>query len=115
MFMDMESPASNLARNIRQLLDARHLTQAQIARLAGVPRPTLANLESGEANPTLTVLMRVAAALQVSVEEIISAPRATGRFYAASELPVRRRGDVSIRRLLPDVQPGFEIERMVLP
>lgn len=104
-----------LARNVRQLRDARGLTQAQLAAAAGVPRPTLANLESGEANPTLAVLTRVASALQVSLEELVGPPRATGRHYAAAELPSRRRGDVLIRKLLPEGHASFDIERMELP
>lgn len=111
----MDTPSANLARNVRQLRDARRLTQAQLARLAGIPRPTLANLESGDANPTLAVITRVGAALQVSVEELIGPPRATGRFFAAAELPERRRGEVTVRRLLPETHPGFDIERMELP
>lgn len=111
----MDDPSTNLARNIRQLREARRLTQQQLATSAGVPRPTLANLESGGANPTLAVLTRVAGALQVSLEELVGPPRATGRFYAAGELPSRRRGDVTIRKLLPEGHPTFDIERMEVP
>ncbi len=110
-----DNVASNLARNVRQLREARKLTQAQLATTAGVPRPTLANLESGEANPTLSVLTRVAGGLQVSLEELVGPPRATGRFYPAAELPSRRRGNVTIRKLLPEGHPSFDIERMELP
>jgi transcriptional regulator with XRE-family HTH domain len=110
-----DNTAANLARNIRQLREARHLTQAQVATAAGVPRPTLANLETGEANPTLSVLTRVAGALQVSLEELVGPPRATGRFYGVGELPTRHRGEIRIRKLLPEAHPAFEIERMELP
>ena len=49
----MADPVSpHLARNIRQLREARALTQEQCSRISGVPRPTWANLESGGANPT---------------------------------------------------------------
>ncbi len=112
--MDDNVP-TNLARNVRQLREARRLTQAQLASAAGVPRPTLANLESGSANPTLSVLTRVAGALQVSLEELVGPPRATGRHYPAAELPSRRRGDVVIRKLLPEGHPSFDIERMEMP
>lgn len=110
-----DDPAANLARNVRQLREGRRLTQAQLAAAAGVPRPTLAVLESGSANPTLAVLTRVAGALQVSLEELVGPPRATGRFYAAAELPSRRRHDVTIRKLLPEGHPTFDIERLALP
>jgi transcriptional regulator with XRE-family HTH domain len=110
-----DNTSSNLADNVRQLREARALTQARLAKLSGVPRPTIANLESGGANPTLGVLVRVAGALQVSIEELIGPPRAAARRYPAASLPVRRRGDVSVRRLLPDPMPGLEIDRIELP
>src|SRR4029077_3990077 len=76
-----DAAAFNLANNIRSLREARGLTQQQMAKLSGVPRPTWANLESGAANPTLAVLVRVAAALQIRVEELIGPPKASARFY----------------------------------
>lgn len=48
--------ASYIAQNIKALQQSRNLTQEQLARLAGIPRPTWANLESGSANPTIIVL-----------------------------------------------------------
>jgi transcriptional regulator with XRE-family HTH domain len=102
----------NLARNMRQLREIQGRTQAQIAQLAQIPRPTWANLESGGANPTLAVLARVAAALKVSIEELVSAPQASARLYGADELHQERRGGISVRNLLPDPVPGMNLERM---
>lgn len=110
-----DNVAHNLAHNIRKLREARGLTQQQIARAADVPRPTWANLESGSANPTLSVLIKVATALQVRVEELIGPPKPDTKFYTPEELPVRRRGKVTVRKLLPDPIPGLEIERLELP
>jgi transcriptional regulator with XRE-family HTH domain len=110
-----DAVAARLAANLRQLREARGLTQQQAAALAELPRPTWATLETGSANPTLTVLLRVAAALQVPLEELIGPPRATGRLYRADALRVRRRGQVSVRDLLPEKLPGTAIERMELP
>jgi transcriptional regulator with XRE-family HTH domain len=104
----------DLGRNLRQLRDARGLTQAQMARLAGLPRATWSHLESGAANPTLWVLRKVALALQVSLEELLSRPRASGRFYPRGSLPVRARGQATLRRLLPDPIPGMEADRIEL-
>src|SRR5262252_8741502 len=73
--------AERLARNIKELRDARGLTQAQISKLAVLPRATWANLESSAANPTLAVLHRLAIALQVPLEELIAAPHAEGKLY----------------------------------
>jgi transcriptional regulator with XRE-family HTH domain len=111
----MPDSALNLANNLKQLREARGVTQQRMAKVAGIPRPTWANLESGAANPTLGVLVKVAAALSVSVEELIAPPRATAKHYAADSLPVRRRGDVLVRKLLPEVVVGLDMERMDLP
>ncbi|MEM1414970.1 MAG: helix-turn-helix domain-containing protein [Myxococcota bacterium] len=107
--------AANLARNVRQLRESRGLSQAQLARLSGLPRPTWATLESGGANPTLNVLLKVSAALQVSLEELVGPPKAVARLYAPGELRSRRRGKVVVADLLPDRVAGLQMERMELP
>jgi len=107
--------AANLAENVRQLRDARGMSQAQMAKLAGIPRPTWTNIESGAANPTLAVLLKVAAALHVRLDELLAAPRASAKLFKAAELKVRRRGKVVIRKLLPEQLRGLDIERLELP
>lgn len=108
----VERISANLGHNIRALRETRGVTQQQIAKAAGIPRPTWANLESGAANPTLSVLIKVANALQVRVEELIGPPKAEVKFYRADELPMRKRGKVNVRKLLPEAMAGLEIERM---
>lgn len=107
--------AARFGGNVKQLREARGATQAQMAKLAGLPRATWANLESGSANPTLAVVDRVASALQVTLEELVAVPRASARRYARDALPVRQRGAVLVRKLLPDPIPGTEIDRFELP
>jgi transcriptional regulator with XRE-family HTH domain len=109
------SIAGSLARNLKQLRESRGLTQQQMAKLAGVPRATWSHLESGDANPTLAVLHKAALALSVTLEELLSTPRAVGRHYPRGTLPQRLKGTVELRRLLPDPIPGMEIDRMELP
>jgi transcriptional regulator with XRE-family HTH domain len=112
----MANPAAaNLAANIRHLREARGMTQEQMARISEIPRPTWSNLESGESNPTLSVLIKAANALQVPLEELIAAPRAVVKLYKAASLPSVTRGKVRLRKLLPDTIAGLEIDRMELP
>jgi transcriptional regulator with XRE-family HTH domain len=86
-----------------------------MAKTAHMPRATWANLESGAANPTLAVLDRVATAFQVTIEELIAAPRSEARHYSKASLQTKVRGGVSVRKLLPDPIPGMEIDRLLLP
>jgi transcriptional regulator with XRE-family HTH domain len=114
----MSNPAelsANLARNLRQLRALRRFTQARLAAVSGVPRPTLAALESGSANPTLAVLGQVAAGLQVSIEELVGTPRDMGRLYRPAELPTREVRGVEFRQVVPDAIPGITLERMAFP
>ena len=81
-----------------------------------MPRATWANLESGAANPTLAVLVKVAQALQVRLEELIEPPRRIGRLYRAGVAAQRgRAGRSPCASCCPRRIPGLEIERMELP
>lgn len=103
-----------LAENLRQLRAARRLSQARAAQLAEIPRATWATLESGGSNPTLSVMSRAAAALQVSIEELIGPPRGDVRFFPAAAAPQSRRQGAVIRPLLPEHIAGIEISRIEL-
>ena len=105
---------ADLAANVRRLREARGLSQLQMSRLAGVPRPTWGSLESGSANPTLSVLTRVAAALQVSVEELIGPPRTACRLFRAGSVKARKRTGSLLSPLLPEPLPGLSISRLRL-
>jgi transcriptional regulator with XRE-family HTH domain len=106
---------STLATNLRQLREARGLTQKDAARLAGLPRATWSHLESKDNNPTLNVLMAVATALQVTLEELVATPRAACVLFPRAKVPVQHRGLATVRKLLPDPIPGMEIDRFELP
>ncbi len=110
-----DDSAANLADNVKRLRETRRLSQQQIAKLAELPRPTWASLESGSANPTLAVLQKAAAALQVSIEELIGPPRTTCQFFPAEAVRVRRRGNALTRPLIPESIPGLDISRIELP
>ncbi len=85
-----------------------------MSRVAGLPRATWANLESGESNPTLGVLLRAARALSITMEELVSGARQDGRLYPKGTLPTRQRGLALVHKLLPDPLPGMEIDRLEL-
>lgn len=107
-----DASAQHLARNLRRLREERGLSQQQMSALSGIPRPTWASLESGSANPTLAVLTKAAAALQVSIEELIGPPRTACQLFRAAEVPVKRRGGALVRKLVPESIPGLDIVRM---
>lgn len=111
----MHELAEHLARNLRQLREARGLSQTVLSRKAGIPRATWTQLESGGANPTLAVLAGAAAALGVRIEELLSTPAVEATLYRRDSLPTRSPGQARVRRLLPEPLPDTEIERFELP
>lgn len=110
----MTDTAQNLANNIRKCREERGLTQHDMSKASGIPRATWASLESGAANPTLSVLSKVASALQVSIEELIGAPKTQVQFFKAGFGKEIKKGRGVLRPLIPEVIPGLEISRMTL-
>ena len=103
---DPERAGFHLARNLVSLRHARTLTQDALAAAAALPRSTIANLESGEANPSLAVLVKVAGALGVPIDELLAAPRAKVRKWTAEEIGSRQRGQgIADRPLVPEPMP----------
>ena len=87
---EADAAGVHLARNLAQLRHSRALTQEALARAAGLPRSTIANLESGEGNPSLAVLVKVSAALGAPVDELLSAPRVRPSSARATGSPSAR-------------------------
>ncbi len=107
------STSRHLARNLASLRHARGLTQGALAKQAAVPRSTITNLESGEGNPSLAVLVKVAQALAVPIDELLASPRAMVRRWKADEVVLRSKGrGVTIRPLLPEPVPDAMVEVM---
>ena len=98
--------AAHLARNLVALRGVRSLTQDALAKSAEVPRSTIANLESGQGNPSLTVLIKVAHALGVPIDELLASPRAKVRKWSGADIDAAVRGQgVTMRPLVPEPVP----------
>jgi len=103
----------HLARNLATLRQVRGLTQDGLARAAEVPRSTIANLESGDGNPSLTLLVKVARALSTSIDELTASPRAKVRRWSAKDVASHSRGrGVTTRDLVPEPVPEEVMELM---
>jgi transcriptional regulator with XRE-family HTH domain len=106
--------SEHIADNLRSLRKARQLSQQGLADLADVPRATLAHLESGSANPTLSLLLKVAEALQVSLDCLTDVPAPAIRHRKVQKLKTRRRASTLVRHLLLDEHPGWSFDRVTL-
>jgi transcriptional regulator with XRE-family HTH domain len=91
------------------------LSQKALAEQSGVPRPTIAHLESGQANPTLGVVLKVAASLGVTVDGLVDPGEAPIVILSPRTLPTERTSRIRRVKLLtgaPLRDP--EIERVVV-
>jgi putative transcriptional regulator len=64
--------ADRLVNRIRELREARNLTQAQLADLVGVSRKTINTVENAVFVPSTIVALKLARALEESVERLFS-------------------------------------------
>lgn len=71
-----KSDLPRLGRHIRDLRLASGRSQADIAGLAGLAESTVGAVEAGRSNPSLPTIVALAAALGVSIDQIVTAATA---------------------------------------
>jgi transcriptional regulator with XRE-family HTH domain len=76
-----------VASNVRSLRLDAGLTLADLAAAAGLGKSTLAQLESGKANPSVETLWAIAAALRVPFARIVEEERTGLRVVRARDVP----------------------------
>lgn len=69
----MSKKISPIARNIKRLRKEREFSQDKLSKKADITYHTITKLESGDNdNPTIKTLQKIAAALGVSVDDLIT-------------------------------------------
>ena len=101
----LAEPAGVGAR-VRALRAERGLSLSELARRAGVGKATLSGLEAGTRNPTLDTLHTVAAALDVPLTALLSAPASAIRGAAV---------EMDLLRVFDDGPATYELYRMRIP
>lgn len=106
--------STSIAANLKRLRVARQISQQRLSELSGVPRPTLAHLESGAANPTLAVVLKVSEALRVRLEELLQQPEPIIVHTRSDQPPTRSVRGARHRRLLAEADSALGFERIEL-
>ncbi|MBL7543280.1 MAG: helix-turn-helix transcriptional regulator [Bdellovibrionaceae bacterium] len=111
---DFRNLSRNLADNLVGIRQKRSMTQDNLAHLSGLPRSTIANLESGEGNPSLVNLAKLASALSVQIDELLMPAQAVCKLIEADQVPYHEKmqGAVKVLKLLPDPIGHMEMDRM---
>lgn len=68
----LETIQANLARNIIARRKAVNMSQEKLALQAGVDRTYVSQLERGIANPSISILCRIAEILQCNMQDLVS-------------------------------------------
>lgn len=103
-----------LALNVMTLRKKRSLTQSRLAELSGATRASIALIESGTSNPTMEVLLKLSRALQVSIDELLSSPRAECTLIPADKVPASNRKGLTVRKILPEKEGPAHIDELIL-
>ncbi|NDL59303.1 helix-turn-helix domain-containing protein [Phytoactinopolyspora mesophila] len=72
--VDLERTLSSIGPRLRALRRDRELTLTELSRQTGVSVSTLSRLESGERRATLELLLPLARAYDVTLDELVDAP-----------------------------------------
>ncbi|WP_354642994.1 helix-turn-helix domain-containing protein [Kitasatospora camelliae] len=108
---DDASVLASVGPRLRALRTRRGTTLARLAEITGISVSTLSRLESGERRPTLELLLPLARAHQVPLDELVGAPPVGDPRVRLK--PIRRHGAV----ILPLSQNpgGLQAFKMLIP
>jgi len=67
----MQEISKKLGANMKKVRAKNKLSQGALARLLEVDKGYISNIESGNKNPTLATIQRLAEALGVSADELL--------------------------------------------
>lgn len=111
-----DKAGQNIAKNLTALREKKGFSQVSLAKVSGTTRASIALLESGSSNPTLDILLKISQGLRISIDELISSPRAECKHVKASDVPLDRksRNGIILRKLLPDKIPSTEMDELHL-
>jgi len=82
---DLPSVSAAVSRSIKTHRKAQKLSLDELARRAGVSKGMLVETEKGTANPSIAILCKIAAALGLSVADIVNVTDSPSAWLIASE------------------------------
>lgn len=71
----IDATLSQVGARLRRIREKRGVSLSGLTALTGISKSTLSRLESGQRKPSLELLLPIAAALAVPLDEIVVAPR----------------------------------------
>ncbi|HEY5584598.1 MAG TPA: XRE family transcriptional regulator [Ruminiclostridium sp.] len=82
----MDKLNSVIAENLKGLREQRKLSLDNLAKLSGVSKSMLGQIERGEVNPTVLTVWKISNGLKISFTQLMSRPEADIEFVDKSEM-----------------------------
>jgi transcriptional regulator with XRE-family HTH domain len=67
----MKDDAKKLGENLKKIRTKKDITQTELAKILGVDKSFVSNIENGKTNPTLSTITNLAQTLGVSTNELL--------------------------------------------
>jgi putative transcriptional regulator len=112
----------NVGQNVKRIREEQRYTQTEIARRCGVTPAAISGLEHGDFTPSTPLLVKLARALDVSVEELLAPVHHVRKHQDSIEVSDKVKADVRLQKVrqildawdagkLDDVDADKEIRR----
>jgi len=113
----MNSINSTVAENLKLIREQRRLSLDAVAKLCGVSKSLLAQIEKGDANPTITTVWKIANGLKMSFTSLLTRPERDFETVNVNDLQILQEDEDRYRMypLFPfDESRSFEIYSLEL-
>ena len=82
----MDTMNQIVAGNIRRLRKEKKLTMEELAKLSGVSKSMLAQIERGDGNPTISTLWKISNGMKVPFDALTVRPEVTYEIVKTAEV-----------------------------
>lgn len=99
----MDYLTQNIAVNLNRIRISRGMSLDLVAEQTGVSKSMLHQIEKGDANPSISVLGKIASGMRVEINELLSKPPMKSNLIRVSSIPPIKElaGQYEIRNCLP--------------
>ncbi|MBP2325504.1 transcriptional regulator with XRE-family HTH domain [Kibdelosporangium banguiense] len=114
--MDLASTLADVGPRLKRVRSERGVTLADLSEITGISKSTLSRLESGQRKPSLELLLPIAQAHQVPLDELVGAPEVGDPRVRIAPRQFKQRDGRTITVLPLTRHPGtLQAFKMIIP
>ena len=111
----MEQMSRNIGVQLKKIRHQRQASLDDIAKATGVSKAQLAQIEKGEANPTVSTIWKIAAGLRISFSSLLQPPKEKVQKYSSNSanFVAEEDGKYRVYSIIPyDPDRGWEFYKV---